>query len=287
MKVWKQIGAVGISLAMFFSILSTNQVYAEEPVYTDPNVQDETQMDETTGTGDTDTGDIVTDETDSDPEQPVDETENQPPTDQTDTDESVSNSVTDWQWNDPDGNLTYSDENQRWELNLPGASEENPLTQDALSSMLPTQITVTLSDGQQVVLDITWDLSNIPTEGVWEDELNITATINDPNYASLEGLSALQLALVLGEADALASQDHLNANKVEGVTPKGTTINLFDYWLSSQNEGDNENPPDYSNAEINAGHVLKFGKGMGEDNNTNLTRDNVNWWTKSRDETVQ
>lgn len=80
MKVWKQIGAVGISLAMFFSILSTNQVYAEEPVYTDPNVQDETQMDETT---DTDTGDIVTDETDSNPEQPVDETENQPPTDQT------------------------------------------------------------------------------------------------------------------------------------------------------------------------------------------------------------
>lgn len=282
MKVWKQIGAVGISLAMFFSILSANQVYAEEPVYTDPNVQDETQMDETTGTGDTDTGDIVTDETDSDPEQPVDETENQPPTDQTDTDESVSNSVTNWQWNDPDGNLTYSDENQRWELNVPGASEENPLTQDALSSMLPTQITVTLSDGQQVVLDITWDLSSIPAEGVWEDELSITATINDPNYASLEGLSALQLALVLGEADTLASQDHLNANKVEGVTPKGTTINLFDYWLSSQNEGDNENPPNYSDARINAGHVLKFGKGMGEDNNTNLKRGNVNYWTGSK-----
>ena len=227
MKVWKQIGAVGISLAMFFSILSTNQVYAEEPVYTDPNVQDETQMDDAT-----DTGDTVTDETD--PEQPVDEAENQTPTDQIDTDETVSNSVTDWQWNDPDGNLTYSDENQWWELNAPGASEENPLTQDALSSMLPTQITVTLSDGQQVVLDITWDLSSIPAEGVWEDELSITATINDPNYASLEGLSALQLALVLGEADTLASQEHLNANKVEGVTPKGTTINLFDYWLSSR-----------------------------------------------------
>lgn len=279
MKVWKQIGAVGISLAMFFSILSTNQVYAEEPVYTDPNVQDETQMDETT---DTDTGDIVTDETDSNPEQPVDETENQPPTDQTDTDESVSNSVTDWQWNDPDGNLTYSDENQRWELNVPGASEENPLTQDALSSMLPTQITVTLSDGQQVVLDITWDLSSIPAEGVWEDELSITATINDPNYASLEGLSALQLALVLGEADALASQANLDANKVEGVTPKGTTINLFDYWLSSQTERDDTNPSDYLNVGINAGHVLKFGKGIGEDNNTNLTLGNVNYWTGSK-----
>lgn len=274
MKVWKQIGAVGISLAMFFSILSTNQVYAEEPVYTDPNVQDETQMDDAT-----DTGDTVTDETD--PEQPVDEAENQTPTDQIDTDETVSNSVTDWQWNDPDGNLTYSDENQRWELNVPGASEENPLTQDALSSMLPTQITVTLSDGQQVVLDITWDLSSIPAEGVWEDELSVTATINDPNYASLEGLSALQLALVLGEADTLASQDHLNANKVEGVTPKGTTINLFDYWLSSQNEGDDTNPPDYLNAGINVDHVLKFGKGIGEDNNTNLTPDNVNYWTKS------
>lgn len=269
MKVWKQIGSVGISLAMFFSILSTNQVYAEEPVYTDPNVQDETQMDETT---DTDTGDIVTDETDSNPEQPVDETENQPPTDQTDTDESVSNSVTDWQWNDPDGNLTYSDENQRWELNVPGASEENPLTQDALSSMLPTQITVTLSDGQQVVLDITWDLSSIPAEGVWEDELSITATINDPNYASLEGLSALQLALVLGEADTMSIptgtidsapfQNHIIDNNTDAT---GTTVNLFDYWLYERNTEDSNDNGNVTNRGINKGHALNFRDSGGND----------------------
>ena len=50
---------------------------------------------------------------------------------------------------------------------------------------------------------------------------------------------------------------------IAGVTPPGTTINLFDYWLSGQNDADNSNPANYMNVGINNGHVLKFGTGMG------------------------
>lgn len=50
---------------------------------------------------------------------------------------------------------------------------------------------------------------------------------------------------------------------VENTHPEGITINLFDYWLEKQESPDDNNPEDYQNLGINAGHKLKFGKGMG------------------------
>lgn len=50
---------------------------------------------------------------------------------------------------------------------------------------------------------------------------------------------------------------------VPGVTPNGTTINLFDYWLTTQSGADNSDPYNADNAGINDGHSLKFRKNGG------------------------
>ena len=93
-------------------------------------------------------------------------------------------------------------------------------------------------------------------------------------------LLAAALALVApAPAAARAATDD---NTVAGVSPRGTTINLFDYWLTAQDAADDANPADYKNLGINADHVLKFGKGMGQVSATAPLNDtSVNDWTMS------
>lgn len=76
----------------------------------------------------------------------------------------------------------------------------------------------------------------------------------------------------------------LSEHTVQGVSPRGTTINLFDYWITGQNDGDDAG---YSNSHANSGinqhsSYFKFGKGIGESENPwQANRSNVNNWTKS------
>lgn len=54
-------------------------------------------------------------------------------------------------------------------------------------------------------------------------------------------------------------------NTFVGVSPLGTTINLFDYWLTKQQtDSDVENPPNFENEGINKDHALLFGNGIGD-----------------------
>lgn len=64
-----------------------------------------------------------------------------------------------------------------------------------------------------------------------------------------------------------------------GVSPLGTTINLFDYWLTGQTDPDNEDrSPGFENQGINNGHALLFGRGMDQ-----LYGDGLwNTWTGSK-----
>ncbi|WP_278909577.1 SpaA isopeptide-forming pilin-related protein [Faecalicoccus pleomorphus] len=259
MKTFKRLSAFALSLVVGLSIIGTSQVYTQEEVTDGSDMPNETIVEDMPTTEEP--------STEEETEEPVEETPTEEP-----NNEVTSNEITDWKWNDPDGNLVYSQENQRWELNAPGASEENPLTQEALISMLPTQITVTLSNEQQVVFDITWDLSSIPAEGVWEDELNIVATINDPENL-LEGkLTTLDLSLVLGEAETLSIptgtienapfRNHIIDNNTDA---SGTTINLFDYWLYDRDTNDSNDGGNVSNRGINKGHALNFRDSGGND----------------------
>ena len=65
-----------------------------------------------------------------------------------------------------------------------------------------------------------------------------------------------------------------------GVSPLGTTINLFDYWLTGQTDPDNEDrSPGFENQGINNGHALLFGRGMDHE----LYGDGLwNTWTGSK-----
>ena len=86
------------------------------------------------------------------------------------------------------------------------------------------------------------------------------------------------------ESDAGIETLDLSDYTVAGVTPRGTTIDLFDFWTDGRDEPDDNNPSNYQNLGINAGHVLKFGKGMGQTADTrpaNLNSTTVNEWTIS------
>jgi pilin isopeptide linkage protein/fibro-slime domain-containing protein len=69
---------------------------------------------------------------------------------------------------------------------------------------------------------------------------------------------------------------------VTGVSPRGTTINLFDYWISGQNDPDNSNPGNYLNRGINSQNpAFKFG-GIGQSQAPyEANKNNVNNWTQS------
>ena len=72
----------------------------------------------------------------------------------------------------------------------------------------------------------------------------------------------------------------LSDHTVQGLSPNGTTINLFDYWITGGDK-DEWNWSDLSSSEknsgINSGHTLKFGKGMGNDPENDNDRDEIPW----------
>lgn len=186
-----------------------------------------------------------------------------------------------WDWVDPLGALTQAE--QGWVLALPGVGPEQPLTRDAAASLLPAQINATLQNGQPASLDLSWDLSSIPEEGTTAGMYPVLASLADPTYALPQG-DALSITLQAGGAQILAAQlpsgeplhpEHI----VQGLSPLGTTIHLFDYWLDGQTADDSKPDPSASflSKGINNGHALLFGNGMGDDPKIG----EWNWWTKS------
>ena len=80
-------------------------------------------------------------------------------------------------------------------------------------------------------------------------------------------LVALLLAAMLPVSVAAAGElpsgtPAYEQNTFVGVSPLGTTINLFDYWLIDQKARDDINPHNFENEGINQGHALLFGNGI-------------------------
>lgn len=201
--------------------------------------------------------------------------------DKTGTDETANAAmITDWSWIDEDGILQEND--GVWGIGVPGASEDDPLTQDALLEMLPKQINATLSDGSDVTIDLTWDLSAIPEEGVWNGEYTVSASV-DKTYSVSKDISAFRVIVTAGGSENYAaSPDNLANGRVEGISPQGTTINVFDYWQTDATEPDGDYNGDRNHG-INTGTPFKFGASMGEDQTGTTTPENMNYWTKSVD----
>lgn len=74
-----------------------------------------------------------------------------------------------------------------------------------------------------------------------------------------------------------------DAGTVEGISPSGTVINLFDYWLTGQDNPDFENTfnAGHFTAGINSGHALKFSCNRTRKNNQG-TDGLWNVWTGSK-----
>lgn len=138
------------------------------------------------------------------------------------------------------------------------------------------------------------------------DAARVLSKKNYPAFIGAVFAALLLLVVALPQAyaaigDAVAPRA-VSDHTVSGVSPRGTTINLFDYWVTGNENNDNWDWSDLSesqrNSGINSGHTLKFGKGMGNDpdNNNDLDdnpsndhdssvyvadSDNVNLWTHS------
>lgn len=218
--------------------------------------------------------------------------------------------ITDWSWVDPDGLLVEMDGS--WGMGMPGVSAANPLTREALQSMLPTQINATADNGDSLTLDLTWDLTALPEDGATSGNYTVSATLADTGYSLTDAAAPLTVALQLGmttgdateegagDADAdtdgetaddsgvalytaLPSGDPPYPNRiVNGVSPNGTTIDLFDYWIITQTAKDNSNGENevFLNSGINKDHALLFGRSMeGYTSGQNKTLGLWNCWT--------
>lgn len=189
-----------------------------------------------------------------------------------------------WTWADPWGALTQAE--QGWVLALPGISPEQPLTRDAAASLLPAQINATLQNGQPAPLDLSWDLSAIPEAGAAAGEYPVLASLADPTYALPQG-DALSITIQAGGAQTYAlemptGEPPYAGHIVQGISPLGTTIHLFDYWIEGQTAADNgTNKQHYFLSKgINNGHALLFGNEMWK--NTNKIGE-WNKWTESEE----
>ena len=61
-----------------------------------------------------------------------------------------------------------------------------------------------------------------------------------------------------------------------GLTPRGTVIHAFDYWLKEQGAADNQDPESVLSAGINNGHSLKFRAGPGP-----FSEDSINGYKRN------
>lgn len=97
----------------------------------------------------------------------------------------------------------------------------------------------------------------------------VARVLSKKNYPAFIGaVFAVLLLLVvalpqayaaIGDATSRAvSDEQLAGHTKEGVSPRGTTINLFDYWLTGQDDVDISDSYDTNNLGINANHSLKF-----------------------------
>lgn len=193
--------------------------------------------------------------------------------------------VVDWQWSDPQGFLTQEADGS-WSMDMPGVSASNPVSASALQSFLPTEIATRMDNDTMPALAIAWDLTAIPADGATSGDYLLQAYLADPTYALTDAAAPLQVTLRLGGAETYelvmpSGDPPFEEHIVAGVSPAGTTINLFDYWVTARTDADkgvagintkeNEN---YSKG-INQGHALLFITGDYE----NFNPGDWNKWT--------
>ena len=188
--------------------------------------------------------------------------------------------ITDWSWDDKDGVLVESD--GTWYLALFVEDAKN-VDEDDVEALLPKNMNVTLANGEKTSVPILWNGGGgVFSEKVGSplgdggDAYQVKASID--GYTLAEGVPAPAVTILFGGAEAYAvtypgnrtllTHEQIDdggfwaGHQVHGITPAGTTINLFDYDFGIT--GDDDVLPagakfeDYSNG-INKDALLLFG----------------------------
>lgn len=150
--------------------------------------------------------------------------------------------ITAWTWVDEEEILTEYD--GKWYLSLPGANADD-LTKDLLEEMLPQEVHATLSNDEKIDLPLKWDLSSLSDMTDAEKTYHFNATVGG-DYSLANDISSPSVCFTFGGAEVYAAnypgnrrtlsseelQKELQKHQVQGITPAGTTINLFDYVAS-------------------------------------------------------
>lgn len=272
-KFWCRIASMGLCVVLFgtnaVGVLATN-VSATEDVSLDEGVVGQT----TESSGETDTGEVSkpsdTDTTEDVPGAAESESPGDEDVNQSESADPSDVHIMAWTWVDEEELLTeYEGE---WYLSLPGATEED-LTEELLKSMLPGEVLATLSNGEEINLPLTWDLSVYPDQPVEAEKSYRFDAAVEGDYSLAEDVLSPYVLFVFGGAEVYAeypgtrrplnANDNLAKHTVQGLTPAGTTVNLFDYSFKVGSDGNDLLPQgakfeDYSTG-INEGALLLFG----------------------------
>ena len=188
--------------------------------------------------------------------------------------------ITDWSWDDKDGVLVESD--GTWYLALFVEDAKN-VDEDDVEALLPKNMSVTLANGEKTSVLILWNegRGGVFSEKVGSplgdggDAYRMKASID--GYTLAEDVPAPAVTILFGGAEAYAEypgtrKPLTNADdsfwaghQVHGITPAGTTVNLFDYDPEIGSNGNDVLPggtdaifTNHSNG-INDGALLLFG----------------------------
>lgn len=187
--------------------------------------------------------------------------------------------ITDWSWDDKDGVLVESD--GTWYLALFVEDAKN-VDEDDVEALLPKNMSVTLANGEKTSVLILWNEGRgVFSEKVGSplgdggDAYRMKASID--GYTLAEDVPAPAVTILFGGAEAYAEypgtrKPLTNADdsfwaghQVHGITPAGTTVNLFDYDPEIGSNGNDVLPggtdasfTNHSNG-INDGALLLFG----------------------------
>lgn len=124
--------------------------------------------------------------------------------------------VQSWEYLDEEGVLVFSEDANLWGLAAPGANQENPLTAEALAAMLPAQIHAQLGGGKEADLPLTWDLSAIPQEGLWQGLHTLRASLPQ-DYRLAQDAPAIAVLLAVGDGEIMEGEIHKYVSKWEYV----------------------------------------------------------------------
>ena len=156
-------------------------------------------------------------------------------------------------------------------------TEETDTEKTSVSQNSAAMAPASVDGGEEVQIE--WDLDDFPEHFV-SGSYTARAILPD-EYVLAEDAEEISVTVRFSEVMMLSADADLFAPyEVDGMTPSGTVVNVFDYWIGEdRTESDNKGYSDnYNTGGINRDHSFKFGKGMKSDDNQNGS---INAWTKS------